>query len=43
MDPQQQGEPWKWSYSKWVGIMYGPVPVGVIVVGVIALIYYGSQ
>jgi hypothetical protein len=22
---------WKWRYSRWTGVMYGPVPVGVIV------------
>lgn len=40
MSEQQE---WKWSYSKWVGVMYGPVPVGVIVVAVIAIAYYGSK
>ncbi len=34
---------WKWSYSRWVGVMYGPVPVGVIVVAIFALIYYGTK
>jgi hypothetical protein len=23
--------PWRWSWSIWVGIKYGPVPVGLIV------------
>jgi hypothetical protein len=23
---------WQWSYSRWVGVKYGPVPVGAIVV-----------
>ena len=34
---------WKWSYSRWVGVMYGPVPVGVIVVAVGFLVYYGTR
>ena len=23
---------WRWKYSRWFGVMYGPVPVGWIVV-----------
>ena len=23
---------WKWRYSLWTGVMYGPIPVGLIVV-----------
>lgn len=34
---------WRWSYSRWVGIMYGPVPIGVIVVGIGAIMYYAMQ
>ncbi|MEJ7596774.1 MAG: hypothetical protein WKG01_02590 [Kofleriaceae bacterium] len=26
-----QPEPWRWRYSFWVGIMYGPIPVGLII------------
>jgi len=33
----------KWSYSKWTGIMYGKIPVGVIVVVIGFAIYYGTQ
>jgi hypothetical protein len=22
---------WRWSYSKWVGVMYGPIPIGLII------------
>ncbi|MEK6237341.1 MAG: DUF4339 domain-containing protein [Planctomycetales bacterium] len=29
---------WKWSYSYWVGIMYGPIPVGWIIAAVIGLV-----
>ena len=32
----------KWGYSRWIGITYGPIPVGVIVV-VIILIVYNSR
>jgi hypothetical protein len=24
-------QPWRWRYSPWVGIMYGPIPVGLII------------
>ncbi|MHC4886945.1 MAG: hypothetical protein ACYTGH_17860 [Planctomycetota bacterium] len=30
---------WEWHYSRWTGVMYGPIPVGVIVVGVAYLGY----
>ncbi len=28
-----------WHYSKWVGVMYGKIPVGIIVVAVGGLAY----
>jgi hypothetical protein len=31
---------WKWSYSRLIGVMYGPIPVGVIVVAAGFAIYY---
>jgi hypothetical protein len=34
------GTEWKWSYSIFFGIMYGPIPVGVIVVVLLAAIYF---
>jgi hypothetical protein len=34
---------WKWSYSRWVGVMYGPIPVGIIVVGAGAGVYFAMQ
>ena len=34
---------WKWSYSYLWGVMYGPVPVGGIVVGIAALFYFASR
>jgi hypothetical protein len=42
MQQQQQassGVEWKWRYSRFVGVMYGPIPVGIIVVVVGWLIY----
>lgn len=39
----QEEQAWKWSYSRWLGIMYGPIPVGVIVVGIGLIIYYAAQ
>ena len=34
---------WKWGYSRWIGITYGPIPVGVIVVIVGYFIYYSTR
>jgi hypothetical protein len=31
---------WKWSYNRWIGIMYGPIPVGVIIVGILVVVFY---
>jgi len=31
---------WKFSYNRFVGIMYGPIPVGIIIVGIGLIIYY---
>jgi len=28
---------WKFRYSRWVGVMFGPIPVGIIVVGIAAI------
>ncbi len=36
-------EQWKWRYSALTGIMYGPVPVGIIVVVFFGLIYFATQ
>jgi len=22
---------WRWHYSRWIGIMYGPIPIGLII------------
>jgi hypothetical protein len=37
-DPDQGG--WKWRYSFLGGIMYGPIPVGLIVLVVLLLVYF---
>ena len=34
---------WRWRYSRWVGVMYGPIPVGVIVVGLGYIVYYATR
>lgn len=34
---------WRWHYSKAIGIMYGPIPVGIIVVVVGGLIYLSAR
>lgn len=28
---------WRFSYSRWTGVWFGPIPVGLIVGGVIAI------
>ncbi len=35
--------PWKWRYSPFVGVMYGPIPVGVIFVAIGLIGYFASQ
>ena len=30
---------WKWRYSMWTGIMYGPIPVGIIFVATVLVGY----
>ena len=32
-------EGWAWRYSPLVGVMYGPIPVGIIIVAVCGLVY----
>lgn len=34
---------WRWGYSRWIGVKYGPIPVGVIVVGIGYMIYVSTQ
>ena len=34
---------WRWRYSSMVGVMYGPIPVGAIVVGIGALAYFATR
>ena len=36
---ETQETTWKWSWNKWFGIVYGPIPVGIIVVGTGFLVY----
>ena len=35
-------EGWHWRYSRWTGIMYGPIPVGIIGVVVVLGVMYGG-
>lgn len=39
-DQQPEKAEWKWRYSPWTGIMYGPVPVGIIVVAILFIVYF---
>jgi hypothetical protein len=36
-------EGWHWHYSRWAGVMYGPIPVGVIAVVTGLVIYYSVR
>ena len=36
-------EAWRWRYSRFVGVMYGPIPVGIIVAMIALGAYYGSR
>jgi len=45
---QQQAVPslapaWKWGYSRWIGIHYGPIPVGIILAIIILVAVYGNK
>ena len=31
MDEPQLENKWKWSWNPLIGVMYGPVPVGIII------------
>ena len=30
---------WEWRYSLWTGIMYGPIPVGIIIVTILTVCF----
>jgi hypothetical protein len=34
---------WKWGWSPIYGVHYGPVPVGIIVVVIVAIGYFASR
>lgn len=40
--PLPEPNRWRWKYSRWFGVMYGPIPVG-IVVGVPILIWLRAR
>jgi hypothetical protein len=40
MSSQEPDGGWKWHYSFLGGIMYGPIPVGLIVVVILLIIYF---
>jgi hypothetical protein len=40
---QSEASQWRWRYSRWTGIMYGPIPVGIIAVAIGYFIYYSSR
>ena len=35
--------PWKWGYSRWVGIHYGPIPVGIIIAIIVLIAISNSH
>ena len=34
---------WRWRYSPYVGVMFGPIPVGIIAVVIIYALYYSNK
>jgi|GEM_PF-5471197 len=36
-EPQPKETDWKWRYSVWTGIMYGPIPVGIIIAVIVTI------
>jgi len=34
---------WKWKYSRWTGVMYGPIPVGIIIAAIAFVVYYTTR
>jgi hypothetical protein len=41
--PVPQQEPWKWKWNPLIGITYGPIPIGLIVGGIILLAIYSGN
>lgn len=41
--PQPAGVEWKWGYSRWVGIHYGPIPIGIIIAIIVLAAYSSSR
>ena len=37
--PEPKETDWKWRYSLWTGIMYGPIPVGIIIAAILIVGY----
>lgn len=37
--PETKDTDWKWRYSLLTGIMYGPIPVGIIIVAILIVGY----
>ena len=37
---RQEREQWRWRYSSLTGIMYGPIPVGIIGLIIFVIIYF---
>ena len=34
---------WRWRYSRFAGVMYGPIPVGFIVAGIALAVYWAVR
>ena len=41
--PPAASTEWKWRYSRAIGVMYGPIPVGLIVVAIGFVIYLAAN
>lgn len=42
MSDDQETE-WKFSWNAWIGVMYGPIPVGLILLGIAGVVYFATQ
>ena len=36
--PESKETDRKWRYSLWTGVMYGPIPVGLIIVSILTIV-----
>jgi hypothetical protein len=37
--PEPKETDWTWRYSLWTGIMYGPIPIGIIIAAILTVCF----